>query len=351
MSSRIAHSLPSIGPEEWEACQNVLQTAYIASGPATRAFESALAERFHRKHAVAVSSGMSALHLALHALGEGKRRTVHTSSYVCTALLNAIGLAGHQAELLDTHRDRVLMDTTGGKFSAATPTDSLIIAPQMFGLIQDLSHLPQDVLIEDCAMSLGDKALQQGIVSITSFYATKMMTTAQGGALLTDDDNLADLLRDLISYDNREDYKLRFNYAPNDLGSSMGLAQLKKLDHFIERRHRLAQHYDEQFQLYCPALLAHPKGLATQSDALFRYWVKVKNLDATIQHLQSHNIEAKAPVYKPLHRYLKLDQQRFPSSERHQRQTLSLPFYPQLKSSEQDQVIRRLLEIAEPTES
>ena len=344
MSQPIYHSRPYLGEEESQACESVIRSKYLASGLQTKSFEAELAQRFKRQHVIAVSSGMSALHLALHALGCSEKHQVLCPSYVCTALLNAIGLTRAQVKLLDDQKQLPLLQTEGLELKA----DQFLIAPQMFGLVTSLAGLPKDHLIEDCAMTLGPSALQQGIVSTTSFYATKMMTTAQGGALFTDDDGLAEELRDLISYDNRSDYRQRFNYAPNDLSCAIGRVQLKRLDEFIGRRDHIAKTYDELLKERAPQLLAHPNGLSTQGQGLFRYWVKVGNLDECVAHLKLSNIEAKRPVYRPLHRYLHQAPESFPNAERHQNEILSLPFYPALEDRDLNTVIDSLLQIAEP---
>jgi perosamine synthetase len=287
---------------------------------------------------------MSALHLALHALGANSSSTVQLPSYVCTALLNAIGLCQSTPKLIDNQADLPILDTSNIELSPS----EFLIAPQMFGIVQDLTHLPQHQIIEDGAMALGPKALRQGMVSITSFYATKMMTTGQGGALLTDNDALAAEFRDLISYDNREHYKLRFNYAPTDLGSAIGRAQLSQLDHFLERRHELCELYDEELKKRAPHILGHAEGLSSLGPGLFRYWVQVNNKEECSRHLLTKGIESKSPVYKPLHHYLKQSDHHFTHCQRHQNQILSLPYHLELKNSEVSQVIDALCEIAQP---
>jgi perosamine synthetase len=339
----IYHSRPHLGQEEAKACERVIRSKYLAAGQETERFEAELAQKFQRQHVIAVSSGMSALHLALHALGCGDQNQVLCPSYVCTALLNAIGLTRAKVKLLDNQQQLPLLRTQGLKCEA----QDFLIAPQMFGLVTSLSDLPKHQVIEDCAMTLGPSALQQGIVSTTSFYATKMMTTAQGGALFTDDEGLATELRDLISYDNRDDYRLRFNYAPNDLSCAMGRVQLERLDQFIERRDHIAGVYDELLKSSAPQLLAHPKGLSSQGSGLFRYWVNVGNLEECVTHLKLRYIEAKSPVFRTLHRYLSLDREDFPNAERHHNAILSLPFYPSLKDNDLNTVIECLLQVAE----
>jgi dTDP-4-amino-4,6-dideoxygalactose transaminase len=127
----------------------------------------------------------------------------------------------------------------------------------------------------------------------------------------------------------------------------MGRVQLQRLDQFIERRDHIAGVYDELLKSSAPQLLAHPQGLSSQGRGLFRYWVNVGNLEECVAHLKLNNIEAKSPVFKPLHRYLGLDRQDFPNAERHHNTMLSLPFYPALKDDDLNTVIECLLQVAE----
>lgn len=341
MDQKLYHSRPALGQDEIDALGKVINSYYLAKGPLTQKFEEALAEKYQRKHVVFVSNGMAALHLSLLALGIGKEDQVNLPSYVCTALLNAIHLCEAKPVLTDTPHRGFLMNPDLSSSNAKA-----IIYPQLFGAQTKLIPNQTSFLIEDCAMSMGSQALSQGIVSIASFYATKMMTTGQGGAVFTDDEQLADEIRDLISYDNREDYKLRFNYAPTDLGAALGLTQLQRLDDLLEQRKELANNFDELLRQHCPQLLALPEGLATDYPYLFRYWIKSKYKPTLQNHLAELNIEAKSPVYKPLHRYLEFKDNDFPHSSQAQQEILSLPFYPGLKKKDLQRVVKALAEFS-----
>ena len=265
-------------------------------------------------------------------------------SYVCTALLNAVGPTNLKWRLIDNEPGGVHLNCSKLKLAE----DELLIAPQMFGVIKPLSDFPKSNLIEDGAMSLGPGALQQGIASITSFYATKMITSGQGGAILTDDNNLAETSRDLIAYDNRDSYRQRFNYAPNDLSSAIGRVQLSKLEGLLEQRNALAKTYDTLIKERAPDILACEGGLSAKNLGLFRYWVNVSNLKDCIDHLRSKGIESKAPVFKPLHRYTSMPNSEFPEAEAAQKSVLSLPFHPSLKETDLSLIVKTLAEVAIP---
>lgn len=338
----IPHSKPTLGEEEIVACQKVLKSHYLAKGPETKAFSEALQQKFQRKYAILTSSGYAALHLAIIALSQNKKQNIFLPSYVCTALLNAVHISNTTPLLTDTPKQGICMDPKGTFLNQETK--GIILYPQMFGLIQKLNFPKHMHIIEDCAMSLGKNAMQQGDISITSFYATKMMTCGQGGAILTDREDLYLEIRDLMSYDNQNHYRPRFNYDPSDLSSAIGKQQLQKLDTFSEKRTELCHHYDSQLLKKCPTLIAHPKGLSElcSGDALFRYWICVPSTKDYIETLLQRGIEAKSPVYKPLHQYLKLKDSDFPYATQAQENILSLPFYPSLSLKEVEYICDQL---------
>lgn len=337
----IQHSRPSLGNEEVEALQRVILRGHLAAGEETRRFEAELAHRFQRKHVVAVNSGVSALHLCLEVLGVQRGDQVICPSYCCSAPLNAIENCGAEPILVDTPHQGIALDAR-----APIPEAKAVIAAQMFGHVQDLSGLPSHCTIEDGAMAVNSKALSQGRLAITSFYATKMMTTGQGGAILTDDADLAETLRDLIRYDNRETYRHRFNYAPTDLGSAIGRVQLGKLDGFLRERGRCIATYDDALAQRRPELLALPGKPGERDEGLFRYWVRVANLEACISELSKVGIEAKAPVFQALHRYFDIPDVEFPHASTSREQVLSLPLYPTLKEEDQNHVVEHLCRVA-----
>jgi len=331
---KLHHSQPSLDNSDLTLLSEVLSSKYIAKGIKTKEFEEALSERFQRTHAIFVSSGMAALHLSLVALGIKNGDQVTLPSYVCTALLNATHLCQAKPDIVDTTHQDFLLDP---KLKFLSSQSKAIIYPQLFGAQTDIEEVPQCPIIEDCAMSLGPNALKQGSLAITSFYATKMITTGQGGAILTDDDSLAEEVRDLINYDNRENYRLRFNYAPTDIAAALGLSQLKKLDQLLEKRRQITLYYDKKLQE-----LLSPNGLGQDYPGLFRYWIRSEEKNALIEYLSQHNIEAKAPVFKPLHQYLSLKDIDFPHSTKAFNTFVSIPFYPDLKEQDIDRVVEKI---------
>jgi dTDP-4-amino-4,6-dideoxygalactose transaminase len=344
VKNKIFHSLPSLGDAEVKACAKVLKSNYIASGPENKKLAKSLCERYQRKYAILVSSGASALFLTLKILKK-KNKYVILPSYVCSALLNAVNQAGLKPIIADTPVDGIFMNnSTNALAKKVNLKNSIILYPQMFGVIKKLNFPKNIPLIEDCAMSLGSNALSQGDVSIMSMYATKMMTSGQGGAILTDKIEIYEELSDILSYDNRDIYKQRYNYALSDLNAAIANVQLQKLDGFIKKRLSLCEYYDDLITKNIPEALAFKGGFLKKytKDAPFRYWIKIKNVTETIQHLSYESIEVKKPVYKPLHEYLNLDSTLYPYATKSHNKILSLPLYPDLKRTQVKKVVEQL---------
>ena len=350
MTSKIFHSLPSFSKEEERACARVLKSHYIASGPENKKLVNSLCKRYKRKHAVLVSSGAAALFLALNILKK-KHQNVILPSYVCSALLNSVLQSGLKPKVVDTPLDGIFAgnkkENIGFKFNVEK---DLLIYPQMFGIIKNITFPSSLKVIEDCAMSLGSNSLRQGDISIMSMYATKMMTSGQGGALLMDNSDAYEECLDLLNYDNRDSYRLRYNYSLSDLSAAVANVQLKKLPSFIEKRKKLCVAYDKEFLKKMPNLLVSKKGFMQKykKDAPFRYWVHVSNVEACIDYMASNGIEAKRPVYQPLHRYLNLKDKDYPNAVKSFNRILSLPLYPDLKVNQIKQIVDSLTKVAKP---
>jgi perosamine synthetase len=309
-------------------------------GPEVAAFERETSRWVGRRHAVATHSGTTALQLALSALGAGPGREVVCPSYVCSAVLNAILANGAKPVVADVDRQTTHL-TAGLVKKALTRQAAAVIVPHLFGRpapVREIVRLGVP-LVEDCAMTLGPPGVgRQGTVSILSFYATKLLTSGgQGGMALTDDPRLAARIRDLLLHDNRERYRLRFNAQMTDLAAAVGRVQLGRLRGFLKARRRMADRYTRALDG-----VALPYDARDPARAWFRYTVEVSDASKAARTMARRGVEAKPPVFKPLHRYLELDPKRFPGTEAIWKRTLSIPLYPSLTAAEQDQVIRSL---------
>ena len=322
----IHHSAPDIGDAEVAAVERVLRSGRLAQGPEVAAFEAECAEALGRSYAVAVNSGTSALRLALGALGVEPGDTVAAPSYACASLITAIREQGAEPALCDVGPDYTLDPD-------AVPDDCrAAIAVHLFGAP---ARLPSGVpVVEDIAQSMGGPAGRTGPVAITSFYATKLMTTGEGGMLLTDDEVIAAYARDRRDYDNRDDLQLRHNYKMTDIQAALGRVQLARMPEFLARRREIALQYSAAFA-GLPVALPDPDG-----HVFFRYVVATEQRDALEAHLAHQGVEAKRPVYRPAHHYLGGT---CPESERAHNQCLSLPIHPSLTPSDAQHVIESVV--------
>lgn len=318
----IPHSRPSIAEEDIEAVARVLRSGHLAQGAEVERFEQECAGTVGRAHAVAVSSGTAALHLALGALGAGTNDCVAIPSYACAALMTAVRLQGARPVLCDVGEDCNI------DAEAVPSSCRLAIVPHLFGAP---ARMPSAAaVVEDIAQAIGGAAGRATPVAVASFYATKLMTTGEGGMVLTDDAGIAEYARDRRDYDNRDEFVVRYPYKLTDFQAALGRVQLMRLPQFLEQRREIASQYAEAFA-DLPLRLPHSDG-----HVFFRYVVATDQRDALAAHLAEHGVEAKPPVYRPAHHYVGGV---FPRAERAHRQCLSLPIYPSLVEADATRVI------------
>ena len=337
----ILHSRPTIDENDILAVSGVLRSGNIAQGSVVEKFEQELAGYIGVKEGVATSSGTAALHLALLALNITRKDTVAMPSYVCTAVLNAVNYVGALPLLIDTHPDTFHMDV-GDLKRKLTPQVKVIIVPHSFGLAADLEEIIAlgIPLVEDCAQSIGatykDKLTGSfGDISIFSFYATKMITTGEGGMVVSNAEELSRRIRDLRDYDNKGNYVTRYNYKMTDFQASLGLSQLKRLNHFIEIRRSIAQKYNSELKNFCSLPANHGND---SQHIYYRYTVKLRHdAESFLKLSREKGINCERPVFKPLHRYLDLSG--FTNTDNVWEKAVSIPIYPTLTEKNMNTII------------
>lgn len=376
----IKHSCPTIGQPEAQALNSALKSKYLAQGDAVRRFEDSVVRHLGNKNikAIAVNSGSSALHLALLSLGISKGAEVILPSYACSAVLNAVNYTGAKPILADINENSFNISVESVKRKITKRTKAIIVA-HLFGFPAEMNKfLSLSIpIIEDCAQSIGATYKNKqvgtlGKLAAFSFYATKMLTTGYGGMVISKDNKLAEKIRDLIDYDNRNDYITRYNYQMSDLSASLGLAQLKQLNQFIRRRRKIAAHYTRHLSALNLSSLVLPTEQPNTTAIFYRYVIRHPKADKIILRLNRAGIEAKKPVYKPLHRYFGLtplerpvmsssgkilssplslnfltglNPRDFPNAEQAHRSAISLPIYPSLTDKEQNYITDNLVKI------
>jgi dTDP-4-amino-4,6-dideoxygalactose transaminase len=342
----IPHARPTLGPEEIKAVTDVISSGYVAEGDVVRRFEQNFADYFDVRHAVAANSGTSALHLVLLALDVGPGHEVIIPSYVCCALLNAVNYTGATPVLADIVPETFNIDPTDVKTKINNRTRAIIV-PHLFGMAADLEQLLElnVPLIEDCAQALGAEYDNRpvgsfGVAAIYSFYATKVISTGEGGMVVTGSRDIADRIKDLKTYDQKVGYSVRYNYKMTDLQAAMGLSQLDRLESFIRRRRAIAGQYTRSFRDFDLDLPPDDPG-----HIYFRYVIGVNDdLSAWIEDLAGNGIGCDRPIFLPLHR--QLQQGGCPVSDKAWNNSLSIPLYPSLSDHDVVRIIDAILEIA-----
>lgn len=329
----IPHSRPTIGHEEIKNVEKVLLSRHIACGNMVERFENNMARYIGVKGGVAVSSGTAALHLALLSLGISDGDEVIIPSYVCLALLNAITYCGARPVIVD-----IVPETLNISFPdtsrALSKRTKAIIVPYIFGCpanIDEFFSLGIPV-IEDCAQAIGatykGKRLGGfGMLGIFSFYATKVITTGEGGMVISNDLRLLHKVRDLREYDKKRQFRLRYNYKMTDIQAAIGITQLKKLPRFLKKRRAIAK-------IYRDSLKDIPVFTQPEDGHIFYRFIIMskKKAENIIAEFKKNGIEAKKPVFMPIHRYLGLDG--FNNTEEAMSRAISIPIYPSLSDRE-----------------
>jgi len=325
----IPHSRPTLGPQEERAVLRVLRSGQVGGGEEVRAFEADLQRFIGKGRAVAVHTGSAALHLALLGLGVGAGDRVVLPTYTCAAVMNAVRYTGAEPILADVLPETANLDPDDVKRRLRAGTKA-IIAPHLLGRpapIRELRALGVPV-VEDCAMALGGSVGREGEVSVFSFYATKMMATGHGGAVVARDRAVVRRIADLVDYDNREDYQVRHNYRMSALVAALGRVQLSRLPDFVKRRRRIAEYYYETLELGEP-----PPG-----HVFYRCVLRTGPVERFVRVMASRGVECKRPVYRPLHRYLGSPSGEYPGAEELHRNWASIPIYPSLRREEMQRV-------------
>ncbi len=256
---------PVLGAAEHEALRAVLADHWVGQGPRVARFEAQLAEQAEVAHAVALSSGTAALHLSLLALGLGPGDRVLVPSYSFVASAAAVLMVGAQPVLLDVDPATFNLSVADcARRARSTPGLAAILVVHQFGLpcdLEPLLALAEELdlpLIEDAACAQGAKVGGRpvgglGRVGCLSFHPRKIITTGEGGAILTQDAGLAERVRSLRSHGSEADLlsrgdlpdvvRLGYNFRLSDLQAALGLAQMERFGELYARRRQLAEIY------------------------------------------------------------------------------------------------------------
>jgi len=331
MGNLIPHSRPTLGREEERAAVRVLRSGQPGGGEEVERFEREMERFLGGGRATAVHTGSAALHLALLALEVGPGDRVVLPTYACAAVLNAVRYAGAEPVFADAVPETANLDPSDVRRRLRAGTRAAIV-PHMFGRpapVAEIRRLGIPV-VEDCAMAVGGEVGLLGDVSVFSFYATKMMATGHGGMVVARGRGAAGRIRDLVEYDNRDDYRVRYNYRMSGLAAAVGRAQLARVPEFVKRRQEIADYYYRTLGLGQP-----PPG-----HVFYRFVLRVGPVGRFVRFMAARGIECKRPVYRPLHAYFPGAPGEFPGAEELHRSWASIPIYPSLGTAGRVRVAR-----------
>lgn len=363
MSYRIPLARPDLTAAERAAVAAVLDGAVLSRGPALAAFEREFALRLGAAHAVGLSSGTAALHLALAALRLEPGAEVVTVPFTVPATVNAILAAGARPVLADIESRTRALDPARLE-AAIGPLTGAVIAVHAFGqpaaieAIADVCDAHGIALIEDACEALGstvgERALGTfGRIGCFGFYPNKQITTGEGGMAVTADQELAGRIRLLANHGRRmnglwlDQIAVGFNYRMSELAAALGRAQLGRLEQILAARHRLDQRYREALAgIPGLALPAGDPGTAWFAFVIGLPAELAPRRDELAAHLDSHQIQT-GRYFAPLHlqpglAHLGYGPGDFPVAEAEAARSLALPFYNALTDADVAEIAGRI---------
>jgi len=343
---------PDVGEEELAEVAAVLETGQLTMGPKVAELETELARVCEVAHAVAVSSGTAALHLAVLALGIGPGDEVIVPAYTFPATANVVALAGAKPVLADVDPETFNLDPAQVE---VTPRTKAIVPVHLFGRPARLEELPDATVLEDAAGALGARRRGRacgglGAAGCLSFHPRKIVTTGEGGAVTTNDTEVAERVRSCRHHgwspsDRYDDMPGgAFNYRLADILCAVGIPQVRRLEELLAARERVAAGYAERLAGLPVRLPAADEGDRHGWQA---YVIQLDERDRVLAGLRAQGIQCQIGTYA-LHRLSAYrDQGSFPGADACFERALALPFHTRLTDAELDRVAETLAALLE----
>jgi perosamine synthetase len=344
---------PMIGQEEKQAVLEVLDSGIIAQGPRVKAFEEAFADMCGVRHAIATTSGTTALHVALLAHGIGEGDEVITSPFTFIASANSVLFTGARPVFVDI--DPVTYNLDPSLIEKAITSRTRAILPvHLFGLSCDMDPILKIAekhglkVIEDACQSHGAvyKARRVGSFGTGTFslYPTKNMTSAEGGMITTNDEDLGEKCRVIRQHGMRRRYyhdELGFNFRMTDVHAAIGLAQLLKLEKFNQARQQNAAYLSQCLEgVQVPFV---PEG---SQHVYHQYTLRVPDgrRDSLRTHLQEKGVGSEVYYPVPVHKQTFYVEElgydlTLPEAEQAALEVLSLPVHPALSQADLEVIV------------
>ncbi len=376
----IPYGRQTISPEDIDAVVEVLRSDWLTQGPSVPRFENAVLQKVGAKHAVAVNSATSALHIACLALDLKAGDALWTTPNTFVASANCGRYCGAEVDFVDIDPNtwNISVEALADKLAKAAASGRMpkVVVPVHFGgqpteqdRIWDLAKRYGFKVLEDASHSIGASRQREPTgscrwsdVSVFSFHPVKIVTTAEGGMALTNSPELAQRMNMLRTHGitressllrernpapwHYEQHLLGFNYRMTDIHAALGLSQLKHLDEWVKRRNAIARRYDQELASL-PIQL--PRVAVENRSSFHLYVVRLNGSKLRKSHRQVfeelHRLGIGVNVhYEPVHlqpyyRALGFTEGYSPEAERFAREALTLPLYPGLSDAAQTKVI------------
>lgn len=379
----IPYGRQDIDQSDIDAVIEVLRSDFLTQGPTIPAFEKVVAQYCGAKHAVAVNSATSALHIACIALGVGKGDAVWTSPITFVASANCAHYCGAEVDFvdIDPRTFNMCVESLRAKLENAQKTGKLpkvVIPVHLCGqscdmaAIHELSKKYGFRVIEDASHAIGGKYHGKPVgncscsdITVFSFHPVKIITTAEGGMAVTNDAKLAAHMARLRTHgitrnpaemtgepDGPWYYQqigLGFNYRLTDMQAVLGLSQMKRLDKFVAARHAIAKRYRESFA-GLPITVQHQPADVHSAFHLYVIRLQLSKIRKTHREVFEALLAAGIgvnlhyiPVYRqPYHARIEIQPARFPEAERYYSEAISIPMYAGLNEEAQHRVIEAI---------
>jgi len=364
-------SSPDITHEEIEIVNQVLSTPYLSTGPKIREFEERVASYIGVKHAIAVNSGTSALHLCIRSLGIKDGDEVITSPFSFVASANCILFERAKPIFVDIDEDSLCIDVNRIEEKITEKTKA-ILPVHIFGhpcRMDEITRIAEKynlAVIEDACEAIGaeykgNKVGSIGNCGVFGFYPNKQLTTAEGGMVVTNDEKIAELCRSMRNQGRDESdlwlsyRRLGYNYRMSELNASIGVVQIDRIEELLEKRQRVVEYYNRRLSEIDS--LRVPYVSPDVKISWFVYVVRINGegfsqrvRDETIQEMKERGIDCREyfppihlqPFYIDMFGYQKGD---FPITERISTLTIALPLYNNLTEKEVSYVCKTLQNI------
>lgn len=379
----IPYGRQDITREDINAVVEVLQSDFLTQGPKVPCFEDIVARHVGAKHALAVNSATSALHIACLALDLGPGDWLWTSPITFVASANCGRYAGAQVDFVDIDprtynmcpkalEQKLAVAKQDGKLPKVVVAVHLCGQPCDMAAIHALGQQYGFKVIEDASHAVGGRYKGEFIgngrfsdITVFSFHPVKIITTAEGGMALTNSDKLAQKMALLRSHGITRDsaqmthpsdgpwyyqqIDLGFNYRMTELQGALGVSQMSRLDQYVSRRHELAERYNT---LLADLPVTRPWQHPDSYSGLHLYVVRLKLDRISLTHLEVFNALREQGIgvnlhYIPVHTQPYYQQMGFkvgdfPEAERYYSEAISLPMFQNMSEAQQDQVIHAL---------